>query len=93
MLISRMLKMMKDLFYQAGAFSTDRGRTFELIDEGRPLVENQGFDRGERDPKIFWHALQKMDLILWIKRADKKKLNDLGKVRFFGSKDLKKWKN
>ena len=81
-----------DLFYQAGAYSTDRGRTFQLIDEGRPLVENQGFDRSERDPKIFWHApSKKWVLILWIKRADKKKLNDLGKVRFFGSTDLKKW--
>ena len=82
----------KDLFYQAGAYSIDRGRTFELIDKGRALVENQGFDRGERDPKIFWHApSKKWILILWIKRADKKKLNDLGKVRFFSSKDLKNW--
>ena len=56
------------------------------------MVENQGFDRGERDPKIFWHApSKKWILILWIKRADKKKLNDLGKVRFFSSKDLKNW--
>ncbi|MGB2312994.1 MAG: GH32 C-terminal domain-containing protein [Flavobacteriaceae bacterium] len=83
----------KDLFYQAGAISTDRGRTFELIDGGRPLVANQGFDRGERDPKILWHApSKKWVLILWIKRANKKQLNDLGKVRFFGSTDLKNWK-
>lgn len=83
----------KDLFYQAGAYSTDKGRTFQLIDGGRPLVPNQGFDRGERDPKIFWHALsKKWVLILWIKRSNKKQPNDLGKVRFFGSKDLKNWK-
>ena len=64
----------KDLFYQAGAYSTDRGRTFQLIDGGRPLVPNQGFDRGERDPKIFWHApTKKWLLILWVKRAHKKK--------------------
>lgn len=82
----------KDLFYQAGAFSTDKGRTFQLIDGGRPLVPNQGFDRGERDPKIFWHApTKKWVLILWIKRANKKQYDDLGKVRFFGSTDLKKW--
>lgn len=82
----------KDLFYQAGAYSTDRGRTFQLIDGGRPLVPNQGFDRGERDPKIFWHApTKKWVLILWVKRAHKKKENDLGKVRFFGSTDLKNW--
>ena len=81
------------MFYQAGAYSTDKGRTFQLIDGGRPLVPNQGFDRGERDPKIFWHALsKKWVLILWIKRSNKKQPNDLGKVRFFGSKDLKNWK-
>lgn len=82
-----------DLFYQAGAYSTDRGRTFKLIDGGRPLVPNQGFDRGERDPKIFWHApSKKWVLILWIKRAHKKQPDDLGKVRFFESMDLKNWK-
>tara|TARA_B100001063_G_C16777100_1_gene566459 strand:- start:114 stop:1607 length:1494 start_codon:yes stop_codon:yes gene_type:complete len=82
-----------DLFYQSGAYSTDRGRTFQLIDGGRPLVPNQGFDRGERDPKIFWHAPSKnWVLILWVKRSNKKQPNDLGKVRFFGSKDLKNWK-
>ena len=81
-----------DSFYQAGAFSTDRGRTFELIDEGSPRVPNQGFDRGERDPKIFWHLpSQKWILILWIKKADPKKTDDLGKVRFFSSRDLKNW--
>ena len=83
----------QDKFYQAAAYSVDRGRTFELIDNGGPMVPNQGFDRGERDPKIFWHApTQKWVLILWIKRADKKDKDDLGKVRFFGSTDLKNWK-
>jgi sucrose-6-phosphate hydrolase SacC (GH32 family) len=89
-----------DLFYQAGAYSTDRGRTFQLIDGGHPLLANQGFDRGERDPKIFWHApSNNWVLILWIKRANKKQLkkgsknrDDLGKVRFFSSTDLKNWK-
>ncbi len=81
------------LFYQAGAFSTDIGRTFELIDGGIALLPNQGFERGERDPKIFWHShSQKWILILWIKRADKNNLDDMGKVRFFSSTDLKNWK-
>ena len=82
----------KDLFYQAGSFSTDRGRTFELIDGGSPRVQNQGFSRGERDPKIFWHVpSQKWVMVLWIKKADRKKTYDLGKVRFFCSTDLKNW--
>ena len=95
----------KDLFYQAGAYSTDKGRTFKLINGGNPLVPNQGFDRGERDPKIFWYEpLKRWVLVLWVKRANKKQLrliknksipvesNDLGKVRFFSSIDLKNWK-
>tara|TARA_X000000950_G_scaffold283073_2_gene383147 strand:- start:620 stop:2086 length:1467 start_codon:yes stop_codon:yes gene_type:complete len=82
----------KDLFYQAGAFSVDRGRTFKLIDGGRPKIPNQGFSRGERDPKIFWHVpSQKWILVLWIKKADRKKKNDLGKVRFFSSTNLNNW--
>ena len=46
-------------FYQALAYSTDKGRTFELLNEGKAVVPNQGLDRGERDPKIFWHEPSK----------------------------------
>ena len=42
-------------FYQALAYSTDKGRTFELLNEGKAVVPNQGLEHGERDPKIFWH--------------------------------------
>ena len=85
-------KSKNDPYYQAGAYSTDRGRTFQLIDGGRPLLKNQGYDRGERDPKIFWHApSNKWVMVLWIKRGDKKNTADLGKVRFFSSDDLKNW--
>jgi len=74
-------------FYQAMAYSTDKGRTFELLNEGSAVVPNQGFDPGERDPKVFWHeASKKWVMILWIKRGNP------GIVRFFNSDDLVNWK-
>ena len=33
----------KDPFYQAGAYSINRGRTFNLIDQGKPLVQTRAF--------------------------------------------------
>ncbi len=74
-------------FYQALAYSTDRGRTFQLWNEGKPIVPNQGYDPGERDPKIFWHkASQKWVMVLWVKQAKP------GRVLFFNSDDLTNWK-
>jgi sucrose-6-phosphate hydrolase SacC (GH32 family) len=40
-------------FYQAMAYSTDGGDTWTYWNEGRAVVDNQGFDREERDPKVF----------------------------------------
>ena len=58
-------------FYQSAAYSTDKGRTFKLINDGHGIVPNQGYDRGERDPKVFWHEQsKKWIMILWIKRGD-----------------------
>jgi sucrose-6-phosphate hydrolase SacC (GH32 family) len=39
----------KDPFYQSGAYSIDRGRSFNLIDQGKPLVPNQGFSDKKRE--------------------------------------------
>ena len=73
-------------FYQAMAYSTDKGRTFELLNDGNAVVPNQGFDSGERDPKVFWHEeSKKWVMILWIKRGNP------GIVRFFNSDDLVNW--
>ena len=96
----------KKPFYQALAYSTDKGRTFELVNEGKAVVPNQGIERGERDPKIFWHeSTKKWVMILWVKQAvtakDKKRKNNkrfknkpigTGKVRFFTSDNLTDWK-
>ncbi|MBT3192015.1 MAG: glycoside hydrolase family 32 protein [Verrucomicrobia bacterium] len=46
-------------YYQGMAYSTDRGRTFKLLNDGGPVIPFQGRDvdpKGtERDPKLFWH--------------------------------------
>ena len=87
----------EDPFYQSGAYSIDRGRSFNLIDQGKPLVPNQGFSdrkgrRKERDPKVFWHEpSKKWVMVLWVSKADRKNKKDIGKVRFFYSNDLKNW--
>ncbi len=72
-------------FYQAMAFSTDRGTTWTYWNEGRPVVENQGFDSGERDPKVFWHAASKQwVMVLWVQQNP-------GRIRFFTSPNLTDW--
>ena len=95
----------KEPFYQALAYSTDKGRTFELLNEGKAIVPNQGLDPAERDPKLFWHEpTQKWVMILWVQRAitDKDRRgsrakryknvpNRPGKVRFFTSDNLTDW--
>ena len=45
----------REPFGQSLAYSTDRGRTFRLWNQGKPVVPNNGYDAQERDPKIFWH--------------------------------------
>ena len=73
-------------YYQAIAFSTDKGRTFELLNDGKAVIPNQGFDQGERDPKLFWHAAsKKWVVVLWVKAGRP------GCVRFFTSENLVDW--
>ncbi len=70
-------------FEQALAYSNDRGRTWQLYNDGAAVIPNQGLDTGERDPKVFWHApSRRWVLVLYV---------GLGKVRFFNSPDLKNW--
>lgn len=77
----------KPKFYQAMAYSTDGGETWTYWNDGRAVVENQGFDDGERDPKVFWHEPSgQWVMVLWVKQNP-------GKVRFFTSKDLVKWEH
>lgn len=73
-------------FYQAMAYSTDLGETWTYWNEGRAVVPNQGFDAGERDPKVFWHAASKQWVMaLWVQ-------SNPGRIRFFTSDNLTDWK-
>ena len=76
----------KKPFYQAMAYSNDRGRTFKLYNEGKPIVPNQGIIPGERDPKVFWHEeTGKWVMALWVKQGEP------GTIRFFNSSNLIDW--
>ena len=77
-------------YYQGLAYSTDRGRTFKLLNGGAPVIPNQGREVDpngtERDPKLFWHeASGKWVAVLWLGDTSK------GRVRFFNSDDLQHW--
>ncbi len=80
-------------FYQAMAYSNDAGKEWTYWNEGRAVVPYQGYDRGERDPKVFWHeASQQWVMALWVYRHDPKAPDKgPGRVRFFTSKNLKDW--
>lgn len=76
----------KEPFYQAIAYSTNKGRTFELLNDGKAVIPNQGFDKAERDPKLFFHeASGKWVNVLWVNQGNP------GRVRFFTSQDLVNW--
>lgn len=79
---------------QAGAYSTDKGRTFNLLNNGGPIVKATGINKGERDPNIFWHeSSKKWIMVLWIKRAAKEGSAEdkMGKVRIYTSVNLTDW--
>lgn len=72
-------------FYQAMAYSTDGGKSFKYWNDGRAVVPHQGFDNGERDPRVFWHAESKQFvMVVWMSQNP-------GRFRFFNSKNLTKW--
>jgi sucrose-6-phosphate hydrolase SacC (GH32 family) len=72
-------------FYQAMAYSTDGGNSWKYWNKGRAVVENQGFDDGERDPKVFWHEpSQRWVMVLWVQRNP-------GRVRILTSRNLVDW--
>lgn len=76
----------REPFGQSLAYSVDRGRTFTLWNDGAPVIPNQGYDVGERDPKLFWHEpSQRWVIVLWVKQGTP------GRVLFFNSTDLVHW--
>jgi sucrose-6-phosphate hydrolase SacC (GH32 family) len=71
----------KDRQTQNLAASRDRGRTFTKY-AGNPVLDLGRKDF--RDPKVFWHAPSARFVMVTV-------LPDEHKVRFFGSRDLKRW--
>jgi sucrose-6-phosphate hydrolase SacC (GH32 family) len=76
----------KAAFFQAGAFSTDKGRTWSKINGGRPLIDHQpDGEGGQRDPKVFYHpASNSYVLIMMVGGKDRA-------VRLWRSTDLLHW--
>ncbi|MCK5174090.1 MAG: glycoside hydrolase family 32 protein [Planctomycetes bacterium] len=73
-------------FFQAAAYSTDKGRTFTLINKGEALVANQGYSRGERDPKVFWNKQNKKWVMVLILGGGRPST-----IRFFESDNMVDW--
>lgn len=72
-------------FYQAMAYSTDGGKSFKYWNEGRAVVPHQGFDNGERDPRVIWDpATKQYVMVVWMAQNP-------GRFRFFTSKNLTDW--
>ena len=76
----------KAAFFQVGAYSTDKGRTWTKINDGKPLIDHlEGFDPGQRDPYLFFHAPTKSyRFIMEIGGPEKA-------VRIWKSTDLMNW--
>lgn len=80
---------------QLAAYSTDKGRSFQLLNNGDAIVAPSGINKGERDPYIFWHEQsQKWMMLLWIKKAatEGTPTDKMGKARFYSSTNLTDWK-
>ena len=74
-------------FFQGGAFSTDKGRTWNKINGGRAVIPHQdGFAKGQRDPRVFHYAPGNFYVtIMMIGGPDRL-------VRLWKSKNLLDWK-
>ena len=78
---------------QSAAYSTDKGRSYNFLNDGKPIVLNPEY-KGARDPKIFWHEASKSwIMVLWVKMVENEgQPNEKpGKVRFYSSKNLTVW--
>ena len=76
----------KQDFFQTASYSTDKGRTWSLLNGGKPIIDQiDGYDPAQRDPFIFYHdASKSYIIILMIDGKDHA-------VRLFRSTDLLHW--
>ncbi|MCK6693188.1 MAG: glycoside hydrolase family 32 protein [Thermoanaerobaculia bacterium] len=73
----------KDFQYQGIAYSNDKGRGWTKY-AGNPVVPNTGNIRDFRDPKVIWHEDSQQWIMVFAAYDH---------VKFWGSKDLKKWEH
>ena len=75
-------------FFQGGAYSTDKGRTWTKIDGGKPVIPHQeGFSKGQRDPRIFYYAPGKCYYTIMMIGGPERK------VRLWKSSNLLDWEH
>ena len=78
----------KAAFFQAGAYSTDKGRTWTLVNGGKPIIDHlEGYDPGQRDPyMVYIPETKSYRMIMEIGGPDRA-------VRIWKSTDLIRWEN
>ncbi len=76
----------KAAFFQGAAFSTDKGRTWTKINDGKPMIEHQHDGTGgQRDPRIFYYAPGKYYVVIMMVGGKERA------VRLWKSTDLMNW--
>ena len=76
----------KSGFFQAAAYSTDKGRTWTKINDGGPMIDyQQGYTLGQRDPRIFYYAPGKYHVVIMMVGGKERA------VRLWKSTDLMNW--
>ncbi len=73
-------------FFQGAAYSTDRGRTWTKINDGKPVIPHQeGFSKGQRDPRIVYFEPDDCYITIMMIGGPERK------VRLWKSTDLLTW--
>jgi sucrose-6-phosphate hydrolase SacC (GH32 family) len=76
----------KSSFFQAAAFSIDKGRTWTKINDGKPIIDHQpDGEGGQRDPRIFYYAPGKYYVVIMMVGGKERA------VRLWKSTDLMNW--
>jgi len=76
----------KTAFFQGGAYSTDKGRTWTKINGGKPVIDHQADGTGgQRDPRVFYYAPGKFYVVIMMVGGKDRA------VRLWKSTDLLNW--
>ena len=73
-------------FFQGAAYSTDRGRSWTKINDGKPIIDHQPDGTGgQRDPRVFYYAPGKYYVVIMMVGGKDRA------VRLWKSTDLINW--